>query len=251
MTLQACAEIVERADPDRFMGIMAAPTSVREGLFALFAFNVEVARAPWVTKEHMIAEMRLQWWRDALGEIDKGGPVRSHEVTTPLAATIVGAAIPTKVLDELIIARRWDIYREPFEDADHFAEYLDQTAGGLMWAAAKICGGKDERTARVIGRAAGLANWLVAIPELEARGVQPLIDGRPDAVALLAQNALASLRGLRAEATAVPAYRTAWQTRAILRQAAKDPAAVAHGALGQSDFAKKGGLLVKSLFNRW
>ena len=251
MTVQACAEIVERADPDRFMGIMAAPAEVREGLFALYAFNVEVARAPWVTKEQMIAEMRLQWWRDALGEIDKGGAVRSHEVTTPLAVAIVAGGVPVNVLDALIVARRWDIYRDPFEDAGHFAEYLDQTAGGLMWAAAKICGGQDENTARVIGRAAGLANWLIAIPELEQRGVQPLIDGRPEAVAQLAKDALNSLRGLRAETSAMPAYRTAWQTRAILRQAAKEPAAVADGTLGQSDFAKKGGLLMKSLLNRW
>ena len=68
----ACAKLVERGDPLRFRAVMAAPSDLRPALFTLFAFNLEVARAPWVTKEAMIAEMRLQWWHDALGEIANG-----------------------------------------------------------------------------------------------------------------------------------------------------------------------------------
>ncbi|MBT6544979.1 MAG: squalene/phytoene synthase family protein, partial [Rhodobacteraceae bacterium] len=67
--LNACAALVERGDPARFLAVMAAPVQAREVLFVLFAFNLEVARAPWVTQQPMIAEMRLQWWCDALDEI--------------------------------------------------------------------------------------------------------------------------------------------------------------------------------------
>ena len=73
--LTACAAIVERADPLRFRATMAAPVKARRVLFPLYAFNIEVARAPWVTQEAMIAEMRLQWWRDVCEEIGQGGPV--------------------------------------------------------------------------------------------------------------------------------------------------------------------------------
>jgi phytoene/squalene synthetase len=62
--LEACAALVERSDPDRFRVAMAAPPAAREVLFPLYAFNLEVARAPWATREPMLAEMRLQWWRD-------------------------------------------------------------------------------------------------------------------------------------------------------------------------------------------
>lgn len=68
MSIAACAALVARGDPDRFAAIMAAPPAARARLFPLYAFNLEVARAPWVTKEPMIAEMRLQWWRDVLAE---------------------------------------------------------------------------------------------------------------------------------------------------------------------------------------
>jgi phytoene synthase len=138
MSLQACANIVAKGDPDRFSAAMAAPIEVRRVLFPIYAFNVEVSRAPWVTEEPMIAEMRLQWWRDALEEIGQGVAVRQHEVTTPLSEVLSNEA--TAVLDKLVEARRWDIYKDGFEDEDHFLEYLDATGGGLMWSAALLLG---------------------------------------------------------------------------------------------------------------
>ena len=55
---EACAEIVQRTDPERFAALMAAPVIDRPALAVLYAFNAEVARAPWASKEPMIAEMR-------------------------------------------------------------------------------------------------------------------------------------------------------------------------------------------------
>ena len=43
----ACAKLVERGDPLRLRAVMAAPSDLRPALFTLFAFNLEVARAPW------------------------------------------------------------------------------------------------------------------------------------------------------------------------------------------------------------
>src|SRR6056297_1992934 len=131
--LIACAQLVERGDPDRFAAVMAAPPQARQALFPIYAFNIEVSRAPWVTQEAMIAEMRLQWWRDALEEIGKGGPVRRHEVVTPLSQILDPES--AAVLDRLVAARRWDIYKDAFEDEAHLDSYLRDTAAGLMWVA--------------------------------------------------------------------------------------------------------------------
>ena len=98
----ACARTVEQGDPDRFRTVMAAPVTARSVLFPLYAFNVEVARAPWVTQEAMIAEMRLQWWRDALEEIATDAEVRKHEVTTPLGSVL--SAAQARMLDETVAA---------------------------------------------------------------------------------------------------------------------------------------------------
>ena len=83
MSIQACADLVARGDPDRFRAAMAAPVPARQVLFPIYAFAVEVSRAPWVTQEPMIAEMRLQWWRDVCDEIEAGKPARAQEVVGP------------------------------------------------------------------------------------------------------------------------------------------------------------------------
>lgn len=234
MTFEACAGIVERGDPDRFLAVMAAPVAARRVLFPIYAFNVEVARAPWVTEEPMIAEMRLQWWRDALEEMASGGTVRRHEVTLPLADVVDGDG--ARALDRLVTARRWDVYKDGFEDAEHFKEYLDATAGELMWQGARALGAVDREDVLRFGRAAGLARYLAAVAALEKKGRVPLLDGRESAVAELAREALNNV------ARPVPnnaAFLEAWQAEPILRQIAKEPWRVAQGTVGLSPFRAK------------
>ena len=234
MSLQACAELVERGDPDRFLATMAAPPALRTTLFPLYAFNVEIARAPWVTQEPMIAEMRLQWWRDALEEIGAGGAVRRHEVVSPLAERLDPEACAT--LDFAVAARRWDIYKDPFEDAAHFDKYLDETSAGVLWTAARLTGAAPsaENRIRAWGRALGLANWFRAVPALEAAKRIPFVDGRPDALRALAIRAL-DLPKPPKHAALLPA----WQVKALLKQVANNPTRVADGSLGQSEFKKR------------
>lgn len=241
MSLQACSELVAKGDPDRFAAVLAVPLAAREVLLPIYAFNVEVARAPWVASEPMIGEMRLQWWRDALEEIEDGKPVRKHEVTTPLAGVL--DADGALVLDKLIQARRWDLYTEAFEDADHFSDYLNATGGGLMWTAARGLGGSDEASYRAIGWASALANLFLAVPELEARGRKPVVDGRPEAIRALAKEGLGKLSGLRLAGSERAAAVTGWRARALLQRAAQDPRRVADGTLAESEFRKRWSLI--------
>ena len=247
MSLEACAEIVQRGDPDRFAAVMAAPTAARARLFPLYAFNLEVARAPWVSKEPMIGEMRLQWWRDVVAE-----PVaRAHEVAGPMHALIRRAGLPLDVLDRLIAARLHDAFGQPFADRAAFDSYLEDTGAGLMWLAALVCGGTDEQAARNLGWAAGLASYLRAVPELEARGRLPLVDGRTQAVQDLAREGLARLQSARRGAVPRAAALAAWQARGLLRQVVADPGIVAEGRMGLSEFARRGRLLWQAISGRW
>lgn len=252
--LTACAVLVERADPWRFRAVMAAPVAARKLLFPLYAFNVEVARAPWVTQEPMIAEMRLQWWRDVCEQIAKGEPVRRHEVATPLAKVLT--ANNAQLLDELIAARRWDIYKVAFEDVAHFARYIDQTSGHLAWVAADTLGAADEQTVRDAAFAAGVAAWLRAIPELEARGRIPLMDGTHDGVARLASEALARLAKAHRNRSKIsrkarPAVLHAGPAEKILSRAVKDPSAVIEGQLPDPVEGDRLGLAYRAVTGRW
>lgn len=254
MTLDACAALIARGDPDRFAALMAAPRPARAALLPLYALNLEVARAPWVTSEAMIAEMRLQWWRDIILEATP----RAHEVAGPLHALIAEKSLPTNTLDSLIAARSWDIYSTAHEDEAALDAYIDDTAGGLMWLSALALGAppKAETPIRDYAFAAGLAAYLRAVPDLAARRRIPLIDGRPEGVARLAVRGLIALQKARAERhqiprTAAAALLPGWQAEAILTLAARDPGAVAAGALILPEITRRGKLMLQALTARF
>ncbi len=223
---------------------MSVPVKHRAALFAIYAFNVEVSRAPWVSQEPAICEMRLQWWLDALGEIAAGGPVRRHEVVTPLAQVI--DAQDAAILGTLATPRHWEIYGDPFVDEAEFNRYIEDTSGGLMWVAARAMGVEtDEGIIREIGYASGLANWFKAVPELISRGRSPLVDSSEDAICKLAKVGLHRLEQGNdlADPRARYATRTGWQTHRTLRSVAANPATVTGGTLHKSEFTRRSSLL--------
>ncbi len=246
--LHACAQIVERGDPERFVAAMAAPVTAREVLFPLYAFNVEVSRAPWVTQEPMIAQMRLQWWLDVLDEIASGGFVRRHEVVTPLAQALAGVDVTR--LRAAVDARERDLERAPFEDEAALLDYLEKTTGGVALTAMQALGASPDTIDAALphARGAALVRYLQAVPELETRGKLPLPDGRGEALSRLAQAQLdqmpRSLRALRRSfGPAGAALREFAQARPLLQLVARDPAAVGEGRLTLSEFQRRWRLL--------
>lgn len=258
MNLTACAELVEKGDPERFAATMAAPPEAREKLWPLYAVNLEIARAPWASSEPMVAEMRLQWWIDTLGELAEGGDRRGHPVAEALAPLLAAGPGLGPLLTGLAEARRWDCWREPFDTRAAFDAYLDATAGNLMWAAARALGAPAgaEPAVRDFGWGAGLAQWLRAAPALEARGRFPFVDGRPASLAALATEGRARIARARSGARTVPkgarpALWTAPHADAVLRQAEADPTRIAAGSLGVSPFRKSAALLWNAATGRF
>jgi phytoene/squalene synthetase len=82
--IEFCASLLKESDPLRFRSIMAAPEKLRPYYFVIFALNIEVSRAPYLTKEPLIADIRLQWWLDVLDEIIGDKTVRKHAVVLTL-----------------------------------------------------------------------------------------------------------------------------------------------------------------------
>ncbi|MFS4579818.1 squalene/phytoene synthase family protein [Phaeobacter sp. C3_T13_0] len=252
--MTACADLVHKGDPDRFATVMASPVAVRKPLFAIYAFNLELSRAPWASTEAMIAEMRVQWWRDVGAEIAAGGPVRRHYVATPLGQVLrsdLGVHI-----DSMAEARRWDIYRDPFDDEAALVDHIDKTSGSLMWLAAATLGAEDEQSVRRFAYGVGVANWLRAIPKLVAEKRVPLLDGTSEGVRALAQSGLTALKEVRANrgaiaASARPALLPGWQASTILKQAISAPQRVAEGALGTSEFHRRASLIYRVATGCW
>jgi phytoene/squalene synthetase len=248
--------LVAKGDPERWRTVMAAPEAARPGLFALYAFNLEIARAPWATSEPLLAEIRLQWWRDAVDEIYDGRTPRRHEVVEPLAAAITAADLPQRLFVEMIAARGLDARREVPADEAALGLYIDHTAGHLMELAARHLGAEGAAlpVVRDFARGAGTAALLRALPELRARGRDPL---PPDlSVTALARDGHAAIARARAHRgrvprAAAPALLPGWQAERVLATAAADPGAVTAGGLEVAEIRARASLMWRALSGRW
>ncbi len=95
-SLLACEDTVRRADPDRYLSALFARAERRPLLFALYAFNHELARIGETVKEPaMLADIRLEWWREAVEGARDGKP-RDHEVVRALAELFARVGPPCR-----------------------------------------------------------------------------------------------------------------------------------------------------------
>lgn len=151
------AEFVRRHDPDRFLTALFAPPEKREPLFALYAFNHELARAREAVSEAPLALIRLQWWREVVE-----GAHRHHEVAEPLSAAIDAGVLDRGDLLGIIEAR--EVEAEPaIETSREWHDYLRGAAGGLAVAAARLLGAVEPEQLRPLGAAFGLAGLLRSV----------------------------------------------------------------------------------------
>ena len=156
------AQSVRAADPDRYFSALFAPAAVRPHLYALYAFNHEVARIAETVREPMLGAIRLEWWRETVEQAARGSP-RNHEVARGLAEMFAAHRLEASLLEGIIAARAFDASAERFADFAALEEYIDATGGALMRAAATILGG-DPRIVRPAALAYGLAGLLRSLP---------------------------------------------------------------------------------------
>ncbi|HEX2590407.1 MAG TPA: phytoene/squalene synthase family protein, partial [Rhizomicrobium sp.] len=162
---EACAQIVRQYDPDRYFSALFAPAEKRPLLFALYAFNHELARVAETVREPMMGEIRLQWWRDALEGARKGTP-RRHDVVEALAELVQRIDLPQALFDTMIDARAFDSSTDTFADYPALETYADETSGNVMRLAARILGAGEgcDALAQDAGIAYGLTGLLRTLP---------------------------------------------------------------------------------------
>jgi phytoene synthase len=173
--LSYCADLVRRFDNDRFVTALFAPAAAREALFALYAFNVEVARIREQVREPLLGQMRLTWWRDALlrlydGAADAGGapaPIAGQPVLAALAASVDRRRVGFDDFARLIEGRFADMEDRAPADMAALTAYAEATAASLVHLALQALaadGGAARAAGRHVGIAWGLVGLLRAVP---------------------------------------------------------------------------------------
>ena len=116
-----------------------APIEQRTGLLALYGFAAELARIPEQVSEPPLGLIRLQWWREALGEIFGTGAVRAHPIVELLAISFRGV-VPDgfrQQLSAMIDAHEVLLSIDPFTDEKQTINFFQQTSGVRVLLAAE------------------------------------------------------------------------------------------------------------------
>ena len=154
-----CQALVAKADKDRYLSCLFAPQEARSHLFALYAFNVEIARIRVTVSESQIGLVRQQWWLDTIDGI-YAGRTPDHPVAQGLAQAIAKGDLPKHALHNLIIAREFDLYDDPMPNLSDLEGYLGETSSSLIQMAALILGEGAAEAAGLAGVAFGMAGVL-------------------------------------------------------------------------------------------
>ncbi len=135
--MTSLAEAVGKADRQRFLSTLYAPAELRDALLSLYAFNVELARIRDLVNEPMAGEMRLQWWCDAIAG-DTATETAGHPVVASLRQTIHDYQLPLNAFDNMIEARRFDLYNDPMPSRNDLEGYCGETASSLIQLSSNI-----------------------------------------------------------------------------------------------------------------
>jgi 15-cis-phytoene synthase len=169
---RAVRRIARDADPDRAIATLFAPAHARDDLFALYAFNGELARIADQVTEPGLGAIRLQWWREAI-ERGASGEATGHPVADAFGGVLARRALSRERIAGLIDARTFDVGETVMPDARTLDAYLFDTTGGLFALAAQIVGAEGEKrdlVAEMGGRAYGLVRVMRSLPVLAAKG---------------------------------------------------------------------------------
>jgi len=160
--LQIAREL-RRLDADRCLAVLAAPPPDAAPLLALFLLNAELARSGELSQGPLLAELRLQWWHDALAEAAAGRP-KEQPVLRALAAPLSEGRLPLAELQALVELRQGELAEAPFPDLAAMAEHAAAGGGCLNALAARLLGaaGPETEAAAKIGAAFALVGLLRA-----------------------------------------------------------------------------------------
>lgn len=171
-----CAARVRDLDSDRYVTALFAPDSRRADLLALYAFNLELGLSRETVTESALGRMRLQWWREAVGDCYAGN-TRQHHVLQALAGAIERHGLPQHLFDRILEGREMDFDVSRPDSLEQMVAYAESTSGALNMLAVRILGVREQRLEQAalrVGAAWTLAGTLRGLRHLLLTGRQPL-----------------------------------------------------------------------------
>jgi phytoene synthase len=260
-------------DRDRYLACLLSPEDKRPALAALYAFNAEIARIRDAVREPLPGEVRMQWWRDLL-EGNAHGDSQANPVAAGLMDCVEKYRLPRPTLINLLEARIFDLYDDPFEDRNALEGYAGETASAIIQLASLIL---DPQAAAGSADAAGhagvaqaMAGMMLLAPLHRRRGQvyipvdilsatgldreaflagedKDRITAAIDIFCAIALDHLSYARKTKVDAACFPAYLPVAMTETVLKKAKKAGASLFEDDI-QPSLVRRQWLMTKSVF---
>jgi len=212
-----CRTQAEKHDRDRYIASLAAPASARPALWAILAFNHEIAKTRETVRDAHAGHLRLAWWRERLDQFYAGGEMPAHEVARALGSAIQQYKLNKNHFDALLDARGTDLDGTVPASLDGLADYATVTNAPLLALCGQVFGkpGDDHLAAawgltgiiRALPFSARENRCYLPLPMMHEIGLMPEqfhhLKSSPALsaqIALIAQRARENLNGVRNDA---------------------------------------------------
>lgn len=268
-----CLNMLRDLDRDRYLACLLSPEDKRPALAALYAFNAEIARIRDAVREPLPGEVRMQWWRDLL-EGNAHGDSHANPVAAGLMDCVEKYRLPRPTLINLLEARIFDLYDDPFEDRNALEGYAGETASAIIQLASLIL---DPQAAAASADAAGhagvaqaMAGMMLLAPLHRRRGQvyipvdilsatglnreaflagedKDRIAAAIDIFCAIALDHLGHARKTKVDAACFPAYLPVAMTETVLKKAKKAGASLFEDDI-QPSLVRRQWLMTKSVF---
>jgi phytoene synthase len=179
-------------DVDRYLSALLSPPEARDALISVAAFAGEIARIPLVVSDPALAQIRLQWWRDAVEAMS--GPARTGN---PVADTLADTLRPFPGAQlfalDAIEARMRICEIVGGRPVEELAALCSSAETATFRLAARVirCDDLPAPLCEAAGTARGVTDALLALPRYLANGLFAVPDDASTASMLDAQRARA------------------------------------------------------------
>lgn len=123
MAASFIADELKAADYDRYLLGFFAPRAVREGVWALYLLNHEIARTRSMVTDTNLGLIRLQWWRDEIARLYDGRGCGNIPVLSTLAPYVERYGLKQDYFDQVIYAREFDLEDRPPTNEEGLCNY--------------------------------------------------------------------------------------------------------------------------------
>ena len=168
---QYCQERAAKSGSSFYYSFLFLPPQQRQAITALYAFCREVDDAVDECSDPALAQSKLTWWREEIGNLFKGSP--THPVTLSLQTALQHYNLPQEQFLEIIDGMEMDLTQFTYASFKDLSLYCYRVASVVGLMAAEIFGYEDRQTlkyAHNLGMAFQLTNILRDVAEDSQRG---------------------------------------------------------------------------------